>query len=66
MDPILSLPPDQFRAALAELQLDPQREAELVRQYRRSNSVMSPLYGLLERISSGDAQEGMQLSLIHI
>ena len=60
MNPILSLPPDQFRAALAELQLDPQREAELVRQYRRSNSVMSPLYGLLERISSGDAQEGMQ------
>lgn len=60
MEPILNLPPDQFMAALAELQLDPQREAELVRQYRRANSVMSPLYGLLERISSGDAQEGMQ------
>jgi hypothetical protein len=38
MEPILSLSPQQFRAALAELQLDPQREADLVRLYEEANA----------------------------
>jgi GNAT superfamily N-acetyltransferase len=60
MEPLLSLPADQFRAALAELQLDPQREADLVRQYRRANSPLAPIFGLLDRVAAGDAGEGMQ------
>ena len=60
MEPLLSLPADQFRAALAELQLDPQREADLVRQYRRANSPLAPLFGLLDRVAADDAGEGMQ------
>lgn len=42
MKPILNLPPQQFRAALAELQLDPQREAALIEQY---NAVNAPQQG---------------------
>ena len=38
MEPILSLPPQQFLAALAELQLDPAREAMLVEQYNAANA----------------------------
>jgi GNAT superfamily N-acetyltransferase len=38
MEPLLSLPPNQFRAALAELQLDPAREAALVDQYNAMNA----------------------------
>jgi predicted GNAT family acetyltransferase len=38
MEPILNLSPEQFRAALAELQLDPAREAMLVEQYNAANS----------------------------
>ena len=38
MEPILSLSPQQFRAALAELQLDPAREAMLVEQYNAANA----------------------------
>jgi hypothetical protein len=38
MEPLLSLPPNQFRAALAELQLDPAREAALVDQYNALNA----------------------------
>ena len=60
MEPLLSLPPDQFRAALAELQLDPQREADLVRQYRRANSPLAPIFGLLDRVAGQDAGQGMQ------
>jgi GNAT superfamily N-acetyltransferase len=60
MEPLLSLPPDQFRAALAELQLDPQREADLVRQYRRASSAFAPVYGLMDRIAGQDAEAGMQ------
>lgn len=60
MEPLLSLSPAQFRAALAELQLDPQREADLVRQYRRANSPLAPIYGLLDRVTAGDVGEGMQ------
>lgn len=60
MEPLLSLPADQFRAALAELQLDPQREADLVRQYRRANSPLAPLFGLLDRVAADDAGEGVQ------
>jgi predicted GNAT family acetyltransferase len=38
MEPILNLSPEQFRAALAELQLDPAREAMLVEQYNAANA----------------------------
>ena len=38
MEPILNLSPQEFRAALAELQLDPQREADLVRLYEEANA----------------------------
>jgi hypothetical protein len=60
MDPILSLPPDQFHAALAELQLDPQREAELVQQYTAMNGPQpgargrGALYNLLDNIIGYD------------
>ena len=60
MNPILSLPPDQFRAALAELQLDPQREAELVQQYTAMNGPQpgargrGALYNLLDNIIGYD------------
>jgi len=60
MEPLLSLPVDQFRAALAELQLDPQREAELVRQYQAANGSQrgaggrGALYNLLDNIIGYD------------
>ena len=38
MEPILNLSPEQFRAALTELQLDPAREAMLVEQYNAANA----------------------------
>ena len=38
MEPILNLSPQEFRAALAELQLDPAREADLVRLYEEANA----------------------------
>ena len=38
MESILNLSPEQFRAALAELQLDPAREAMLVEQYNAANA----------------------------
>ena len=60
MEPLLSLPADQFRAALAELQLDPQREADLVRQYRRANSPFAPIFGLLDRVTNEGAGQGRQ------
>jgi len=60
MEPILNLSPQEFRAALAELQLDPQREADLVRQYRRVNSPFAPIFGLLDRISNEGAGQGRQ------
>lgn len=55
---ILNLDPQAFNAALAELQLGAEREADLRRQYRRANSVFSPIYGLLDQISSGDEAAG--------
>jgi hypothetical protein len=60
MEQLLSLPANEFRAALAELQLDPQREADLVREYRRANSALSPVYSLLDRVAGRDADAGMQ------
>lgn len=38
MEPLLSLPRDQFLAALDELQLDPARSARLVEQYNAANA----------------------------
>lgn len=55
---ILDLNARDFTAALAELQLDPQREAELRREYRRQNSLFSPIYGLIDRVRQGDEAEG--------
>lgn len=55
---ILNLDPQAFNAALAELQLGAEREADLRRQYRRANSVFSPIYGLLDQISGGDEAAG--------
>lgn len=43
-----------FNAALAELQLGTDREADLRRQYRRANSFFSPVYGLLDQIRGED------------
>jgi|GEM_PF-3065309 len=61
MEPdILSLPREQFLAALDELQLDPARRDDLVRQYRRASSPFAPIYGLLERVAAEDADQGMQ------
>jgi hypothetical protein len=63
MDPefsILSLPRKQFLATLDELQLDPAARDDLMRQYRRENSIFSTLglYGLLDRIAQGDEEGG--------
>jgi hypothetical protein len=60
MDQLLSLPADQFRAALAELQLGPEREADLVRQYRQANSPFASLLGMIDGIGAQDADAGMQ------
>jgi hypothetical protein len=60
MEPILNLSPQEFRAALAELQLDPQREADLMRQYRRANSPFAPIYGLLDRATQQDAEQSTE------
>lgn len=58
MEPILSLPPAQFRAALAELNLPRDRADALRRQYRLQNSPLAGLYGLLDR--AGRGEEGME------
>ena len=50
--------PQAFNAALAELQLDAEREADLRRQYRRANSAFAPIYGLLDQIRGEDEASG--------
>jgi len=46
-------------AALDELQLEPARRDDLVRQYRRLNSPFAPIYGLLDRVADEDEAQGM-------
>lgn len=60
MEPLLDLPIDQFFGALDELRLDPERRADLLREYRRRNSAFSPVYGLLDSVADEDAAAGMQ------
>jgi hypothetical protein len=60
MEPLLDLPIDQFFGALNELGLDPERRADLLREYRRRNSAFSPVYGLLDSVADEDAAAGMQ------
>lgn len=55
---LLNLDPQSFDAALAELQLGAEREADLRRQYRRSNSVFAPVYGLLDQVRANDESGG--------
>lgn len=55
---ILDLNARDFAAALAELQLDPRRDAELRREYRRVNSPFAPIYGLIDRVRGSDASQG--------
>lgn len=60
MEPLLDLPIDQFFGALDELGLDPERRADLLREYRRRNSAFSPVYGLLDSVADEDAAQGMR------
>ena len=46
-------------AALDELQLDPARRDDLVRQYRRLNSPFASIYGLLDRVAAEDEAQGV-------
>lgn len=60
MEPIFALTPDQFRAALAELGLDAEREADLIRQYNEINGPQEGagrrgmIYNLLDNIIGYD------------
>jgi hypothetical protein len=60
MEPLLNLPRDQFLAALAELQLDPERTAFLVEQYDQANAPAQGagrrgmMYNLLDNIIGYD------------
>jgi predicted GNAT family acetyltransferase len=60
MEPLLSLPRREFMAAIDELQLEPARRDDLVRQYRRLNSPFASIYGLLDRAAQRDTEQGTE------
>lgn len=55
---LMDLPNDQFQAALSELGLEPEREAELQRKYREKDSVFSPVYDTVNAADAALAEEG--------
>jgi hypothetical protein len=55
---LMDLPNDQFQAALSELQLDPTRRDELVRQKRTQDSSLAPVYDAVAGADEALAADG--------
>lgn len=55
---LMDLPNDQFQAALSELQLDPARRDELVRQKRTKDSPLAPVYDAVAGSNAALAEDG--------
>lgn len=57
---IFDLSAEEFRAVLPELASQGVDTDALVREYRRKNSALAPVYGLIDRVRGGDAEAGRE------
>jgi hypothetical protein len=57
---IFDLSAEEFRAVLPELASQGVDTDALVREYRRKNSALAPVYGLIGRVRGGDAEAGRE------